>query len=252
MKRVPAARSRARYGLDDDERRWRRARASRRRREVDSVLAPHAVINFPHPLLQQGLVDPRHAGLERDRHRARAHAEPPAERARGAVHPRRRRRRHEDRPRRLEPPSGRRDDTRAKAGRIVDPQQDRRPVGRLEVGRRRSTPRSSARCATSAAMLGMPPSQVFARVGAEGAGRQGERRRRAARAKPPAGARGRACPRSSSPRSATSSAPRRRATCARSPPACARILDARLGGISRAARTSSRRCAARTRTSSST
>ena len=41
----------------------------------------------------------------------------------------------------------------------------------------------------SAAMLGISPAQVFARLGAEGAARQGQRRRRAARAKPPAGAR---------------------------------------------------------------
>ena len=69
---------------------------------VDIPCWRHAVINFPHPLLQQGLVILDTPGPERDRHRARADAQPAAQRARRAVHPRRRRRRDQDRHRRVE------------------------------------------------------------------------------------------------------------------------------------------------------
>ena len=113
---------------------------------VDIPCWRHAVINFPHPLLQAGAGDPRHARPQRDRHRARAHAVAAAVRARGAVHPRRRHRRHQDRPRRLEgPPRRRRPDDARRAAR--DPEQDRRPVGRDEAGRRRSRPRSTRQVA---------------------------------------------------------------------------------------------------------
>ena len=79
------------------------------------VLAPRGD-QLPAPAAAAGPCHPGHAGPERDRHRARTHAEPPAQRARRVVHPRRRRGRDQDRHRRLERPSGRRIPPTRKAG----------------------------------------------------------------------------------------------------------------------------------------
>ena len=155
VKRVPVELAR-KYGLygDGEDDILARARARRRGQRRHPVLAPRGH-QLPASAAAAGPRDPRHAGPERDRHRARAHAQPAAERARAAVHPGRRRRRHQDRPRGLEPAPRRR--RRRDQGRPHrDPQQDRRPVGRPEVRGARSTPRSSARCATRAHMLGIP------------------------------------------------------------------------------------------------
>ncbi len=90
------------------------AREGRRGQRRHSVLAPRGH-QLPAPAAAAGARHPRHARLERDRHRARADAEPAAERARGAVPAGRRRRRHEDRPRRVERSSRRRGRQRRKA-----------------------------------------------------------------------------------------------------------------------------------------
>ena len=84
-----------------------RARARRRGQRRHPVLAPRGH-QLPASAAAAGPRDPRHAGPERDRHRARADAQPAAQRARAAVHPRGRRRRDQDRPRGVEPAPGRR------------------------------------------------------------------------------------------------------------------------------------------------
>ena len=146
VKRVPVALAR-KYGLYDDEDILRVAGDRRRRRRRHPVLAPRDH-QLPAPAAAAGPRDPRHAGPQRHRHRTRADAQPAAERARGAVHPRRRRGRDQDRPRGLEPaPRRRRPGTEGRAHR--HPQQDRRPVGRPQDRSATSTPRSSARCAAA-------------------------------------------------------------------------------------------------------
>ena len=160
----------------------------RRRHGGDPVLAPRGD-QFPAPPPRAGPRHPRHAGAQRDRHRAGADAEPAAERARGAVHPRRRHRGVEDRRRRVERLHRHR--ARSAAGPLRGGEQDRHPLGRaaerrghrrrgrraVDVGRRR------AAGAGRAGACG---------VGAEGAGGEDHRRRVAARAEPPARARARA------------------------------------------------------------
>ena len=74
------------------------------------------------------------------------------------------------------------------------------------------------------------------RVGAEGAAREGERRRRAAREEPPAGARGRAVGTDHPGEARTSSATPRRPRCARSPTRVRALLATRAGRRRRAAR----------------
>ena len=107
VKRVPVALAR-KYGLYDDEDSASPAlEPSGDGARRHPVLAPRGH-QLPASAAAAGARDPRHAGPERDRHRARAHAQPAAQRARGAVHPRRRRRRHQDRPRGVEPASRRR------------------------------------------------------------------------------------------------------------------------------------------------
>ena len=76
VKRVPVAVART-YGLYDDE----DILASLDAAEEGAVDIPcwrHAVINFPHPLLQQGLVILDTPGLNAIGDRARAHAQPAA------------------------------------------------------------------------------------------------------------------------------------------------------------------------------
>ena len=121
--------------------------ARRRGQRGHSMLAPRRH-QFPAPAAAAGSRDPRHAGPERDRHRTRTDAQSAAQRACAAVHPGRGRRRHQDRPRGVEPAPGRR--RSGHQGRPHrHPEQDRRPVGRVEDRRRRSTPRSIARSRTA-------------------------------------------------------------------------------------------------------
>ena len=105
VKRVPIALARA-LGLQDDPDSPNPLRDGDAR--IDVPAWRHAIINFPHPLLQQGLVDPRHARTQRGRRRARAHAQPASQCACHPVRSRGRHRRHEERPRRLAARSGRR------------------------------------------------------------------------------------------------------------------------------------------------
>ena len=132
VKRVPVELARS-YGFPDDDE--GRGAAAGPVVEVEIPCWRHAIINFPHPLLEAGPGDPRHAGAQRHRHRARAHTLPAARGARRALHPRRRRRRHQDRPRRLEsaPRGGGRGDP-ARSNRRAE--QDRRPLGRPQERRR--------------------------------------------------------------------------------------------------------------------
>ena len=97
---VPVAEAR-RYGLADDEDVARAAGAGDER-TVEIPCWRHAVINFPHPLLQQGLVILDTPGLNAIGTEPELTLVAAAQRARGAVRPRRRRRRHADRPRGLE------------------------------------------------------------------------------------------------------------------------------------------------------
>ena len=162
VKRVPVALAR-KYGLYDDEDDLIAALEPRRRgRGRHPVLAPRGH-QLPASAAAAGPRHPRHAGPERDRHRARAHAQPAAERARGAVHPRRRRRRDQDRPRSVEPSTSPATipPTQRRAHR--HPEQDRRPVGRAskpdaEVDAEIDAP--GAHDARSCSDV--PPAQVFA------------------------------------------------------------------------------------------
>ena len=103
---------------DDDARRQPAAR--RRRPGRGAGVAPRAD-QLPAPAAQAGPGRARHAGPERDRRRARADAEPAAERARDRLHPRRRHRRHQVRPGDLARPP-----RRARADALRRAQQDRR------------------------------------------------------------------------------------------------------------------------------
>ena len=163
-----------------------RARERRRGQRRHPVLAARGD-QLPASAAAAGTRDPRHAGPERDRHGAGAHAQPAAERARAALHPRGGRGRHQDRPRSLERPPLRRR-RREQVRPHGDPQQDRRPVGRPEV-RRRDRRRDRAAGAQHGADPLHPGLAGVRGVRAEGAAREGQRRRRAARAQPPARAR---------------------------------------------------------------
>ena len=160
------------------------ARARRRGHGRHPALAPRDH-QLPASAAAAGPRHPRHAGPERDRHRARAHAQPAAQRARGAVPARRRRRRHQDRPRGVEPaPRGRRPGDQGGAPR--HPEQDRRAVGRACARPPRSSAEIDRQVRSTATMLDIAPGAGVRRVGAEGAARQGQRRRRAAREEPAA------------------------------------------------------------------
>ena len=159
VKHVPVALARA-LGLHDDEDSWRALDAAGEG-AVEIPCWRHAIINFPHPLLQQGLVILDTPGLNAigTEPELTLNLLPNAHAV--SVHPRRRRRRHQDRPRGVEPPPrGRR--PAQQAGPHRDPEQDRRPVGRAQDrrrGRRRDRPPGRRR---RRALLGLPPSQVFA------------------------------------------------------------------------------------------
>ncbi len=159
----------------------RRARGRRRAHDRHSVLAP-CRHQFPAPAAAAGAGDPRHAGIERDRHGTGTHAQPAAQCARGAVHPGRRRRRDQDRPRGVEPAPGRR--RPGNQGRpLGHPEQDRRPVGRLEV-RGRDQRGNQSPDAEHGADAGRSRLAGVRGIGAEGAARQGQRRRCVACAQP--------------------------------------------------------------------
>ncbi len=187
VKHVPVGLAR-KYGLHGDEDFLAALDAAGRRRGRDPVLAPCGD-QFPASAAAAGPRHSRHAGIERDRHRAGTHAQPAPQRARRAVHPCGRRRRDQDRPRRVEPaPRGRRPVDAGRPHR--DPEQDRRPVGRAQERRR-----GRSRDRPPGEVVGEAP-RHSANAGvrghrAEGPARQGQRRRRAAREEPPAGARGR-------------------------------------------------------------
>ncbi len=151
VKRVPVELAR-KYGLfSDDENDILAALELGAEGNVDIPCWRHAIINFPHPLLQQGLVILDTPGLNAIGTEPELTLNLLAQRARAALHPRRRRGRHQDRSRGVEPASRRR-----RPGEPVrpprDPQQDRRPLGRLEVrGRDRRRDRApgegdGARC----------------------------------------------------------------------------------------------------------
>ena len=155
VKRVPVALARA-LGLYDDEDFRRRARVRGRRRRVDIPCWRHAIINFPHPLLQQGLVILDTPGLNAIGTEPEltlnllpnAHAVLFVLAADAGVtktdlevwtaRPRRRR------------------SAAQKAARHRRPEQDRRPLGRARSRKPTSPPRSSARSTTSATLLGHP------------------------------------------------------------------------------------------------
>jgi hypothetical protein len=96
-----------RYGLYDPDDPDLAGHARRRRPGRDPAVAPRHH-QLPASAAQAGPGDPRHAGPERDRHRAGTDAEPDPERARGAVHPGRRNRRDQERHRSLAHPHRRR------------------------------------------------------------------------------------------------------------------------------------------------
>ena len=116
----------------------------------------HALINYPHPLLKQGLVVLDTPGLNAIGAEPELTLEPAAHRARHRVHPRRRHRRHQVRPGDLARPPRRR-----RAGALRRAEQDRRagrPAGHAEQVRRR---RSSASSATPRARSACRSTRVF-------------------------------------------------------------------------------------------
>ena len=153
-KRVPIEEAQALRAL---RRRTRRAR--RRAIAADGMVEiprwRHAVINFPHPLLEQGLVILDTPGLNAIGTEPELTLNLLPNAARGAVRPRRRHRRHEERPRRLARATSRRCTGQRRARYVVLNKIDT-PVGRPAQPRRRSTPRSTARCAFVGDVLRVP------------------------------------------------------------------------------------------------
>ena len=154
-KRIPIALAR-KYGLYDDADVLAPHVGGGRRGGRHSLLAPRGH-QFSASAAAAGLGDPGHAGLECDRHRARAHAQPAAQCARDPVHPGGRCRRDPNRHRRLAEPPGRR---RAcdQGGPARGLEQDRRTVGRAEKrGRDRGGDRAPGQDLGAAARRSRPP-----------------------------------------------------------------------------------------------
>ncbi len=162
-----------------------RERPRARRHGRDPALAPRGD-QLPASAARTGSGDPRHAGPQCDRHRARAHAEPAAQRARGAVRARHRYRRVAHRRGRVARLHLRHRHAPARALRRAE--QDRHPVGRpaLRGGdHRRDRPPDALRGDDAGGRRRPHPR----RVGAARPGRQDHARSRTARPQPAAGAR---------------------------------------------------------------
>ncbi len=130
-------------------------------------VAPRAD-QLPAPAPEAGPGRARHAGPERDRRRARADAEPAAERARDGLHPRRRHRRHQVRPGDLAR-SPRRDTRRRASSSSTRSTRSRIRWRRSSRSRRRSRsssarPRARSACRSSACSRSRRVQALAARV----------------------------------------------------------------------------------------